>query len=38
MQFSSTKAWELDQELLLDVRLLAVSKKILALHRSDTWE
>lgn len=38
MQFSSSRAWEGDQEeLLSDVRLLAVSKKILAVHNSDTW-
>lgn len=39
MQFSSARAWEGDQEeLLSDVRLLAVSKKILAVQNDDTWE
>lgn len=38
MQLSSARAWEGDQEeLLLDVRLLAVSKKILVVCNCDTW-
>lgn len=39
MQFASARAWEGDQEeLLSDVRLLAVSKKVLAVQNDDTWE